>query len=46
MIRSSLCDYSGAYILFKVTITVSNTAAQGEAVNNTNKKKQKKTKKN
>ena len=37
MIRSSLCDYTGAYILFKVTITVSNTAAQGAAVNNTNK---------
>ena len=39
MIRSSLCDYSDAYILVKVTITVPNTAAQGAAVNNINKKK-------
>ena len=38
MIRSNLCDYSDAYILVKVTISVPNTAAQGEAVNNTNKK--------
>ena len=36
--RSNLCDYSDAYILVKVTISVPNTAAQGEAVNNTNKK--------
>ena len=27
MIRSSLCDYSNAYILAKGTITVPNTAA-------------------
>ena len=32
MIRSSLCDYSDAYILVKGTIAVPNTAAQGEAV--------------
>ena len=38
MIRSNLCDYSDAYILFKGTITVQNTAAAGSAVNNTNKK--------
>ena len=38
MIRSSLCDYSHAYILVKGTITVPNTAAAGAAVNNTNKK--------
>ena len=33
MLRSSLCDYSDAYILVKGNITVNNTAA-----NNTNKK--------
>ena len=38
MLKSSLCDYSDAYILFKGTIIVNNTAAQGAAVNNTNKK--------
>ena len=38
VIRSSLCDYSDAYILVKGTITVPNTAAAGEAINNTNKK--------
>ena len=37
MIRSSLCDYSDAYILVKGTITIPNTAAAGAAVNNTNK---------
>ena len=37
-IRSNLCDYSDAYILVKGTITVSNMAAGGAAVNNTNKK--------
>ena len=35
MLKSSLCDYSDAYILVKGTITVNNTAA---AANNTNKK--------
>ena len=38
MLRSSLCDYSDAYILVKRNIAVSNTAADGAAVNNTNKK--------
>ena len=38
MIRSSLCDYSDAYMLVKETITVPNTAAASAAVNNTNKK--------
>ena len=37
MLKSSLCDYSDAYILVKGTISVNNTAA-GAAVNNTNKK--------
>ena len=35
--KSSLCDYSDAYILVKGTITVNNTAADA-AANNTNKK--------
>ena len=38
MIRSSLCDYSDAYIPVKGTIKVLDTSAQGEAGNNTNKK--------
>ena len=38
MIRSSLCDYSDAYILAKGAITVLNTATAGAAVNNNNKK--------
>ena len=38
MLKSSLCDYSDAYILVKGTISVNNSAAQGAAVNNTNKK--------
>ena len=38
MLRSSLCDYSDAYILVKRNITVSNTADTGAAANNTNKK--------
>ena len=38
MLKSSLCDYSDAYILVKGTITVNNTAAQGAAANNINKK--------
>ena len=38
MLRSSLCDYSDAYILVKGNITVNNTAATGAAANNTNKK--------
>ena len=38
MLRSSLCDYSDAYILIKRNITVNNTAAEGAAATNTNKK--------
>ena len=38
MLKSSLCDYSDAYIVVKGTISVNNTAAQGAAVNNSNKK--------
>ena len=38
MLKSSLCDYSDAYILVKGTISVINTAAQGVAANKTNKK--------
>ena len=38
MLKSSLCDYSDAYIFVKGTISVNNTAAQGAAANNTNKK--------
>ena len=38
MIKSSLCDYSDAYIHVKGTITVNNTAAADVDVNNTNKK--------
>ena len=38
MLKSSLCDYSDAYILVKGTISVNNTAAQGAAVNNNDKK--------
>ena len=38
MLRSSLCDYSDAYILVKGNISVNNTAADGAATSNTNKK--------
>ena len=38
MLKSSLCDYSDAYILVKGTISGNNTAAQSAAANNTNKK--------
>ena len=38
MLKSSLCDYSDAYILVNGTITVNNTADAGAAANNTNKK--------
>ena len=38
MIRSSLCDYSDAYMLVKGTVTIPNATAAGVAVNNTNKK--------
>ena len=38
MLKSTLCDYSDAYILVKGTTTVNNTAAADVDVNNTNKK--------
>ena len=38
MLKSSLCDYSDAYILVKGTISANNTAADGAAANNTNKR--------
>ena len=38
MSKSSLRDYSDAYILVKGTISVNNTAVDGAAANNTNKK--------
>ena len=38
MLRSSLCDFSDAYILAKGNITVNNTAAADADANNTNKK--------
>ena len=37
MLRSSLCGYSDACILFKGNITVNNIAAAGAAASNTNK---------
>ena len=38
MLKSSLCDYSGACILAKGTITVNNTTATDANANNTDKK--------
>ena len=38
MLKSSLCDYSDAYILAKGTITVNNTVAADADANNTDKK--------
>ena len=38
MLKSSLCDFSDAYILVKGTISVNNSADAGAAANNTNKK--------
>ena len=38
MLKSSLCNYSDAYILVKGTISVNNTAADDANANNTNKK--------
>ena len=38
MLRSSLCDYSDAYLLVKGNITVNYTAAAGPDANNNNKK--------
>ena len=37
MLKSSLCDYSDAYILVKGTITVPNTAGANADANNANK---------
>ena len=38
MLKSSLCDYSDAYIRVRGTIIVNNTAAEGAAANNNIKK--------
>ena len=38
MVRSSLCDFSDAYILVKGNTTVNDTPGAGAAANNTNKK--------
>ena len=38
LLKSSLCDYSDAYILVKGTIAVNNTAVADADANNTNKK--------
>ena len=38
MLRSSLCDYSDAYIAVKEIITVNSTAVEDVAASNTNKK--------
>ena len=38
MLRSSLCDYSDAYILVKGNISVNNTAAADADANNSDKK--------
>ena len=38
MLKSTLCDYSDAYILLKRNITVDNTAVDGAPANNTSKK--------
>ena len=38
MLRSSLCDYSDAYVLVKGNISLNNTAGAAVAANNTNKK--------
>ena len=38
MLKSSLCDYSDAYVLFKGTITKSNMTVASAAANNRNKK--------
>ena len=38
MLRSSLCNYSDAYILVKGNVSVNNNADAGAAANNVNKK--------
>ena len=37
-LRSSLCDYSDAYILVKGNLSINNTEAAAAAANDTNKK--------
>ena len=37
MVRTNLCEYRDPYILVQEAISVPNTAAQGVAINNTNK---------
>ena len=36
MLKSSLCDYSDAYVLVNGTVTVANTAAEDADANYTN----------
>ena len=38
MLRSSVCNYSNAYTLFKATITVQNKVIMGQPANNANKR--------
>ena len=38
MLKSSLCDYSDAYILVKGNTSVNNSAAEGALANNSDKK--------
>ena len=38
MLKSSLCDYSDAYVFVKGEITVNDISAAGATANNTNKK--------
>ena len=38
MLKSSLCEYSDAYILVKGTVTINDTSAAGAAANNTKEK--------
>ena len=38
ILMSSFCNYSDAYIFVKGTISIANTAAQGQANNGANKK--------
>ena len=38
VLRSSLCDYSDAYILVKGNVSVNKTAGAGATANNANKK--------
>ena len=38
MLKANLCDYSGAYILVKGTMSDANMAGERAAANNSNKK--------